>query len=94
MSVTLLIGSWRLRTAMTWLCHRPTMQIVPLAALGVRTGLGWGTPYWSTVAVWPVTTLLLIATYLGSRIHAELDDAGLPCRWCDAGYELADEEGW
>lgn len=93
MSATLLIAPDRLRWALTWLSHRSGIGYVPLAAYGARVALGWGVPTWAGPAALALSVLLIVAGMLGGRLHDELDDAGLPCRWCDLRADDTDEIG-
>ncbi|WP_225829308.1 hypothetical protein [Streptomyces naphthomycinicus] len=83
MSLLLLIKSWRVRAALLWLAHTPSVSILPFAGLGLRVALGWGTPAWGPPAAAWTTAALIVATLVGYRLHKELDDPGVPCRWCD-----------
>ncbi|MFJ5646387.1 hypothetical protein [Streptomyces sp. NPDC093223] len=78
----LLIRSWRVRAALLWLAHRPSAMIGPLAGIGLADFLGLDTPAWVVTAGGWLTTLLVPATLLGMRLHRELDEPGVPCRWC------------
>jgi hypothetical protein len=88
MSITLLVGSDRLRSALAWSAHRSGWWLAPLAALGIRAALGWHMPTWAGPAALATSVLLLAANWAGGRLHDELDDAGLPCRWCDVDGEV------
>jgi len=89
MSLFLLIGSWRVRAVLLWLAHWPSLAITPLAGLGLRVVMGWSVPDWTPTACGWVTVALVVATLAGTRLHRELDDPGIPCRWCDFDAEEA-----
>ena len=82
MRLFLLIGSSRVRATFLWLAHWPTFAFTPLCGLGLRSVLGWPIPGWAPPAVGWITTVLIVATLAGGRLHKELDVAGVPCRWC------------
>ena len=91
MSLTLLIPSCRIRSVCLWLSRRPAWQLIPLAAIGVRVVLGWSIPEWVPTPAGVLTVVLVAATSLGCRLHDELNEAGIPCRHCDAEIETDGE---
>ena len=88
MSITLLIRSDHLRSALVWFAHRSGWWLTPLAAIGLRTAMGWEVPTWAGPAALAATVLLYVANRIGDRLHSELDNAGLPCRWCDVDGDV------
>ncbi|MEU6238684.1 hypothetical protein [Kitasatospora sp. NPDC047058] len=83
MSLVLTIKSWRLRSALMWLAHHGDWRLLPLVVAGALVGLGQAVPEWLRTSVLPLTGALVAAGWLGGRLHDELDDVGIPCRWCE-----------
>lgn len=88
-SLLLLIGSWWVRAALLWLAHSPLTVVTPLAWIGGLVVLDLHIPAWAPPAAGWLAALLLLATFLGFRLHRELDVPGVPCRWCD--FELEED---
>jgi hypothetical protein len=82
MSLIVAIGSYRVRSSLELLAHWSAVSVTPVAALGLRDVLGWSNPDWARPAAGSLTLALIAASLVGRRLHRELDDAGLFCRWC------------
>ncbi|MGW4802932.1 hypothetical protein [Kitasatospora sp. NPDC004272] len=89
MNLLLVIRSWRLRSALTWLRHNSIAALLPILAVGTLDVTDLGVPEWLRVSAGPLTVVLVVAGLAGQLLHRELDQAGVPCRWCDV--ELVDE---
>ncbi|WP_157855479.1 hypothetical protein [Kitasatospora purpeofusca] len=86
-----MIRSWRTRAALMWLAHHPDVRPLPLLAAGVIATTGRLVPDWLGVSALPLTAVLFSAGWVGGRLHDELDEAGIPCRWCEDNHDLVTE---
>ena len=86
-----LCGSYRLRAALAWLGHQRGAECLPLLLLGAVVGTGHHAPALMVAWAVPVTALIWAVRLLGTRLHRELDWAGVPCRWCEIDAHEAEE---
>ncbi|WP_159394322.1 hypothetical protein [Streptomyces sp. NRRL S-495] len=73
------------------MAHHPDARLLPLLAAGVIATTGRLVPDWLGVSVLPLTAVLFAAGWVGNRLHDELDEAGVPCRWCEGNGDLVTE---
>ncbi|NYV74393.1 hypothetical protein [Streptomyces sp. UH6] len=83
MSAHLLISSPLLRSVLLWLAHHPYAALSAVTVLGALHMVGWTPAGWAVNAAGVLTLALAVAGFMASRLHTELDDAGITCRWCD-----------
>jgi hypothetical protein len=81
------ITSWRVQSALTALDHYRALPFAPFTALGLALVLGLPVPALAASAAAWLALVLGAALPIGSRLHDELDSAGVPCRWCHIDTE-------
>jgi hypothetical protein len=90
MSVLLLIGSSRVRSALLWLAHRPYASLAPVTVLGMAVLIGITPGPWAVNTAGVLTLVGALAAFLADRLHRELDDHGVPCCWCEVESEVSE----
>jgi hypothetical protein len=90
MSVLLLIGSSRVRSALLWLAHRPYAALAPVTVLGTALVVGIAPAPWAVNTTGALTLVGAVVAFLADRLHGELDDHGVPCCWCEIEGEVSE----